>query len=49
MEVRELLSKYECRGDHAPVGCVSSVRGHGSERWRQPIAHFLAGVEAWMA
>jgi elongation factor Tu len=47
MQIREMLSKYECSGDTAPVVQVSASPEYGGERWRMAFAELLDGVQRW--
>ncbi len=49
MEVREMLNKYECSGDTAPVVRVGAGgEGRAAEQWWRATGELLQAVQAWI-
>jgi hypothetical protein len=49
MEIRELLNRYECDGDSAPVVSVAATgQEYGGERWVVALGQLLDGVQRWI-
>src|SRR6476646_2937372 len=49
MEVRELLSKYECPGDDIPIGTGSALKAlEGDEEAASKILELMQAVDAYI-